>query len=95
MIARNDDEATRGGRRPRGGDQLQAEAAKSVMKGVRMRDRRLRAAELTRSSRVLLALGFRTDRVAPAWMNARACSNAHAQRGNALARKLAPFRTSR
>jgi len=38
MIARNDDEATRGGRRPRGGDQLQAEAAKSVKKGVRMRD---------------------------------------------------------
>ena len=32
MIARNDDEATRGGRRPRGGDQLQAEAAKSVKK---------------------------------------------------------------
>lgn len=38
MRARNDDEATRGGRRPRGGDQLQAEAAKSVKKGVRMRD---------------------------------------------------------
>ena len=38
MIARNDDEATRGGRRPRGGDQLQAEAAKSVKRGVRMRD---------------------------------------------------------
>ena len=38
MIARNDDEGTRGGRRPRGGDQLQAEAAKSVKKGVRMRD---------------------------------------------------------
>jgi len=34
MIARNDDEATRGARRPRGGDQLHAEAAKSVMKGV-------------------------------------------------------------
>eukprot|EP00964_Phaeocystis_antarctica_P036167 scaffold20662_cov66-Phaeocystis_antarctica.AAC.13 len=36
MMARNDDETTRGGRLPSGGDQLQAEAAKSVMKGVLM-----------------------------------------------------------
>jgi len=48
MIARNDDEATRGARRPRGGDQLHAEAAKSVMKGVLIASLKLKAAERSR-----------------------------------------------